>query len=297
MSDQSSPVTQPIVTTEQNQPVAQPQAAPVTQTPQNQPEKSAEFAALARKEKALRSRVIELKQKETEFKSREAGLISKERLTREPLAVLAELGIQPHQLAESLLNAPQPLSKTEVELAALKQEIASLRDEKKAEQESSVTQALKQIRVDAELVVNRDPRFELIKATGQVGEVVELIKGVYEKEGTILSLEEASQLVEDQLLEDKFKEIEKLSKLYKLQKRLQPQPAPAPAEPAAADPSQDSSALPPFRNRSMPAKVKARSELPPRQKIRTLNNSLTSTSRELSSRERAILAFNGKLTG
>jgi hypothetical protein len=297
MSDQSPPVTQPIVTTEQNQLVAQPQAAPVTQTPQNQPEKSAEFAALARKEKALRSRVMELKQKETDLKSREAGLISKERLTREPLAVLAELGIQPHQLAESLLNAPQPLSKAEVELATLRQEIASLRDEKKAEQESSVTQALKQIRVDAELVVNRDPRFELIKATGQVGEVVELIKGVYEKEGTILSLEEASQLVEDQLFEDKFKEIEKLSKLSKLQKRLQPQPAPAPAEPAAAASSSDSSALPQFRNQSMPAKVKVRDELPPRQKIRTLNNSLTSTSRELTSRERAILAFNGKLTG
>jgi hypothetical protein len=281
-------------------PETQPPAAADTQAPAEKPQALREAITkeqaeiYARKEKALLSRAKQLKAQEESLAARESGMVSRDRLAKEPLQVLAELGIKPHQLAESLLNAPQPLSRAEVELEALKAEIEGLKAAREQEAAGSVEQALSQIRVEAVNLVKADPRFETIQATGQTEEVVRLIKGVFDAEGTILSVEEAANMIETQLAQDEFKRYERLSKLSKIQKRLQPSaPAPGPVAPAQATEQKQV----PYRSTTrMPARVTPRDARPSKQ-VRTLSNSLTSSTRELSSRERAILAFSNKLTG
>lgn len=299
MSDQVQG--QPIapITTSSETRIAQP--APVAVQPPAQTEaKSAEFAALARKEKAIREASKAFKAEKAAWEADRANWVPKERLSKETLAVLAEAGIQPHQLAETLLNAPQPLSKAEVELETLKAKIASLEAAKAEETEGSVAQALRQIAVDATGIVKARPQeFEMLNAEGQAGidEVVSLMKGVFEQEGTILDIREAAQMIETQLEEDKFKEVEKLSKLSKLQKRLKPQPA---SQVPGAIPGEAQSQAPETKlnpKKGVSYKVKPRPQVSTSQKVRTITNSMTNTTRELSARERAILAFKGQLTG
>jgi hypothetical protein len=290
-----TPVVEPVAPTSSTQVGdAAAQAAAKAAEPAKITQQQAEI--YARKEKALLSRAKQLKQQEADLKAREAGMVSRDRLKQSPLEVLAELGIQPHEVAQSLLNAPQPLSKAEVELETLKQEIAALKAQRIEDSEGSVAQALQQIRTDTKELVARDPRFETIQATGQQEEVVTLIKAVFDKEGTVLSVEEAARLIEEQLEQDEFKRFERLSRLSKIQKRLKPQPAAEGSAPLQAGNPRSPETKPSYRTRSMPAKITPRDPRPIKQ-VRTLTNSLTSSTRELSSRERAILAFSNKLSG
>ncbi len=115
-------------------------------------------------------------------------------------------------------------------------------------------------------MVNSDPQFETIKATESVQDVVELIESTFHEgldddhpKGTVLTVEEAAQIVEDYLAD----EAEKLARLSKIQKRLAPK--------EQTPPKQDSSVQP--------------------QRQPTLTNGMTGApKREYSQRQRAMFA-------
>jgi hypothetical protein len=114
----------------------------------------------------------------------------------------------------------------------------------------------------------------MIKATGSHGEVVKLIQKVFDEDGILMTVEDAAKLVEEELVSEYLK----YSKLNKIAKKINPQPAPA-ASQAAAPASQQG----------------APSESPKQpQPAKTLSNNMAS-SRPLTARERAILAAEGKL--
>lgn len=247
---------------------------------------STQYAILARKEKAIRAKVQELKAKEDALKAQELASKDKSepnqsrsddfdlksRLVKDPMSVLNELGITYDQLTNSAAAQPTfeelRLSKLETELKA---EIKALRDAqdntKKSFEErdkQSYDQAISQITNEAKALVMSNPDFETIKETGSLNDVIDLIKQTFESDGILLTVEEAAREVEDHLVEEVMKTI----KIKKIQQRLQPA-----AKASEAEKPQD--------------------QAPKSQTMKTLTNAVAST-RPLTAKERAILAFRGE---
>jgi len=271
-----------------------PLEAKVEETPEKpieDPALSRQFAQLARQERALRAKAQQqeqaLKAREEALAAREAalsqkdqtyksGYFSKDTLKQDPLSILAQAGVSYEDLTQQILNQ-QPvdprLQNTINSLKSQIEELKSANEESKksyAEQQTQAYQAaVKQIGLDVKNLVNSDPNFEAIKATGSINDVVELITETYNKDGILLSVEEAAQQVEDYLIE----ETTKLTRLEKIKRKLQE------VAPTAA---------------SSTAKTSAETEPKQPQTMKTLTNA-ASSSRQLSAKERAILAFKGEL--
>lgn len=249
---------------------------------------SSQYAVLARKEKALRLRDQQLKQKEAALKAQEDALktpsepkfdsskyISKEDLMRDPIRLLLESGLTYDQLTEAAMNGPrqEDIALTS-ELKMLRDEIKALKGEqentKKSFEEQQITQrkqAERQITNDVKRLVSNDANFETIRETDSVSDVVELITRTFDEDGILLTVEEAAQQVEDYLVEEALK----ISRINKIQQRLQPKVPNAPT--------------------AVAQKTTAR---PEQSQMKTLTNAV-STARPLSAKERAIAAFEGKL--
>ncbi len=249
---------------------------------------SAQYAIIARKEKAIRQREQLLKDKEAAIKAKEDAskatsqassfdetkYVSKDKLSKDPFSVLTEMGLTYDQLTELALNGPKPKDIEMMnELKSLKEELKALKGESETTKKSFLdyqsqneSLGINQLTKQATLLVNSNPEFETIKETGSIGDVVDLIKQTLKEDGIVLTVEEAAQQVEDYLLEEALK----LAKIKKIQQRLAPK---APAAEAAA----------PVNSQ------------PKQQQLKTLTNAVGS-SRTLSARERAILAMEGKLS-
>lgn len=248
---------------------------------------SSHYANLARKEKALRARIAAqeatMKAKEAEMVAREEAIkakdaeystkyIPKERLTNDTLNALLDAGLTYDQITEAMLSQQsQPdftKSRAYVEMKAQIDEMKSSQDKtQKSFEEQKIKDynyAISQIRDDAAKLVYTDPNFETIKATNSVSDVVELIERTFREDGTILSVEEAALEVENHLVDEAMK----ISRLKKIQQRLQ--------------------------STSSTQSTTKTTEAPKQQQLKTLSNSVSS-SRQLSARERALLAFKGEL--
>lgn len=253
---------------------------------------SQHYAILARKEKALRAKVAAqesaIREKEASIKAQEEALkareleyqskyISKDRLSDpySALNTLTESGVSYEQITEALLNPQQATNnlalkqyqaKVEAELKSLREEQQKAIKAQEDNQNNQYKQALNQIHFDVKAEVNTNPEYEMIKATGSSRDVVDLIERVYKTDKILLTVDEACKEVEDYLMN----EAEKVFKVSKLQKRFQPAAsAPAPA----VKPGQSKEQL---------------------SQMKTLTNAVTS-SKKLSAKERAILAYQGKL--
>lgn len=244
---------------------------------------SAQYAQLARKEKAIRAKMQEIKTQEAnvkaqleQFKAQEARIAKLEalekRLGEDPLNVLLERGVSYDQITQQALNQP-----SESERAAksayeqlqnqIKQIQEAQENSKKLfedQQRQQYDQAVNQIRNQAKSLVESNPEFETIKETGSLEDVVDLIKQTFEADGVLMTVEEAAAEVENHLVEEAIK----IARLNKIQQRLKP----------------------------APAKVEApkQQDATPKQQPKTLTNAATAT-RPLSAKERAILAFKGQL--
>ena len=129
--------------------------------------------------------------------------------------------------------------------------------------------AIKQIESDVKSLVSQDSSYEAIRASKAEKDVVELIEETYKQDGVLLSTEEAAQMVEDYLVEQytKFTQLDKIKQKIELSKAktAQSNSVKQPSEPQQSQPT-----------------------------MKTLTNNVGS-SKPLTARERAILAFEGKL--
>lgn len=258
------------------------QAATPAQEPGKEP-LSAQYAQLARKEKAIRAQAQKVRADQAAIKAREDAIKAKEaemlgqyipksRISEDPLSVLSENGVSYDVLTQKILNAPSPeqqeLNRT---ISVLKQEIQSLRDEQSKNQKQyqdkqtqDYQQAIKQIKTEVVQLVKTNDSYEMVNSTNSVDDVVELIEKTFQKEGIVLSVDEATQAVEDYLTEEAIR----LAGLKKIQSRMKPAtPPPAQQAPTAGKQQQET---------------------------KTLTNA-AGTSRTISKRDRAILAFKGEL--
>lgn len=253
---------------------------------------SSQYAQLARREKALRAKSLEFKAKEDAFKAREEAIKAKEleyqtnyipksSLKEDALSVLSEVGVDNNDLIERLLNQPKSEDTQMIrEIRALKDEIKALKGEQETTKKSfqddkkqAYDQAIAQIDRDVRSLVKNNENFETITAMKQEREVVRLIESTFNEglgdeypAGTVLSTEEAAQIVEDYLVEEAMK----IAKISKIAKKLQPVSASTEQKKEVVGESQQI-----------------------KQQSKTLTNA-QSTTRKLSAKERAILAFKGE---
>lgn len=263
--------------------------APSEPTPEPKPPEteSSQFVALARRERALRAKA---QQQEQAFKAREEALakreaelqgskpdtsqyIHRDRIKANALAVLNEEGITYEQLTQQEIDRGQVPQAVQDRLALLEsriakqdEELANSRKQAQEQQGEAYRAAKQQITQDVTHIVKTNPDFETIKATNSIKDVVELIEETFREEGRIMDVEEAALEVENHLLE----EIDKLTELEKIKKRRE----------ARIATSQSPNTQSPTPKQPQPMK--------------TLTNA-TSSSRQLSARERAVMAFKGEL--
>lgn len=223
---------------------------------------SPQFAALARQRRALQVKERELADREKALSSQSPAQgdgIDLARLKSEPLSVLLENGVTYDQLTEAILANQEGSGP---ELQALKAELAALKegvDKRFTDKDTQAEQAvLAEMTKEATKLVAEGDAFELVRETGSIPQVMELIEKTYRKTGEVLDVQEALQLVEDELITESLK----LAALKKVQGRLQPEPPPAPQ--------------------------------PQQRQMRTLTNRDTAAV-PMSRKERALLAFTGQL--
>lgn len=261
--------------------------------PEETKDDSAErFAQLSRREKLLRAQKRELEAKEIALRAREEALAPKpqpevswkDRLKQDPMGLLAEAGMTYDDMVNNLLTQnpqDQSLRLIQQELKTIREDNIQLRQHLEQKEEASVKQALNQLRYDAEEMAKSYPdEYESILAAGEPAYqlIADEIEQYYYKHGKVLDLEKAATKVE-KFLEDSYVEF---AKLKKIQKRLTPSQEAAQAEVQSA-----------------PVKAPAIQTTP--KSTNTLSHTMTTSARApLSDRERkqrAILAFQGKLQG
>ena len=185
--------------------------------------------------------------------------------------VLSELGLTYDDITNQAIAQQSPewqafaqmKQEMQEELQKVREEQANTRKSYEQQQAQAYQQALGQIRNEARDLVKSDPSYEAIRATGSVNDIVQLIERTFNEEGTLMTVEQAAQAVEDYLTE----EATKLSKIEKIQKRLNAQTQ--------------------SPNNSKQQQVAT-------QQMKTLTNSM-GANKPLSARERALLAFKGEL--
>ncbi len=275
-----------VVQQQPNAPETQPEAA--QQPTEAEIQASKRFIALAKQEKALRAQKAELDRKQKEWDAKQSQVpqqtqldptkyVSRDELKANALQILADSGISYEELTQQLLSQPTVDPRVESQFNELKAEIQRLKEENENSKKQSVDKeteayqrAVTQISNDVKLLVAKDAAFETIKSLGAQKDVVDLIEQTYKDEGVLLTVQEACEMTEDFLV-DEYTKI--LTKNSKLKQRL-----------AQSDASKEQA-----------NSVKTSSENQPQQpQIKTLTNSIGS-SRQLSARERAILAARGEL--
>lgn len=265
--------------------VQSPAPKEATQPAKDETTLSAQYAQLARKEKQMQAKARELKALEMSLRAQSdaaqapkaqqpsGDYISKADLARDPWSVLSQNGISYEQLTQQALNAPSPeaLEQRQV-VSELRAELKSLRDAQENTQKSiqeSQTQyyqnAIKQLRMEANQLVQNDAAYEASKVYGKqaVDTIVKVIEDTYHDEDYIMSVEDAAKEVEDYFAEEAYK----LARLNKIQARFKAQTAPT-------------------TQQTEPQKQQSQ--------MKTLTNAHGS-SRPLSAKERAVLAFKGEL--
>lgn len=255
------------------------QAPTVEEQPPKQEEAiSPRMAALARHQKMLRQQQRSFEQQRQAFEAEKHAMRAKadkadawqQRLTQDPYSVMLEAGLTADQATALLLNQPNSSDQRVMLLEKELKELRAAQDDTSKRfsdnQNQQYEQAVNQIRNDVKILVDSDESFETIKALSAQDAVVDLIKATFEQDGTLMTNEEAAKEVEEHLLSEAMK----MAQIKKVKARL----------------------APPMEEQKEVQHQK--------QPMQTLSNRMVqSTAKPMSEKERkqrAILAFQGKLT-
>lgn len=217
---------------------------------------SSKFAALSRREKEIRkqSALLDARMQELESKLQQLNEVQtpveqvapeiplEYRLRSNPLQTLSEMGLDYDKLTQLALNDGKLTPDMQIELA--KSEIEekyskkieelenSLLEDKKSREQEKYNQVEQNFKADLTTFVNENSEYELIRANDAVSLVYEVIQDHYnetlskfgEQGAEILDLKEASDAVEDYLLE----QAKKMMEAKKIRSVLSPEVAQKP---------------------------------------------------------------------
>ena len=171
------------------------------------PDFSRQFAAIAKKERALRQREatvkdLEARIQELEGSSGKYGEI--ERLAKEnPAAILGQLGIDYDELTQQVINegSPTPEQGLKLENSKLRERLEKLEGVYESQREAAERQQLETARntlVDnVKTFVNNDDQYGLIQHNGAHELVAEVMQQHYIKTQEVMEYSKAARIVED----------------------------------------------------------------------------------------------------
>jgi hypothetical protein len=199
---------------------------------------SKKFAALSRKEKAMREREDQYSRKIEDLEHRLEEMNRKPepekkpeiplewRLKQNPLKALEEMGLGYDQLTELALNDGKLTPDLQMQLirSELENDYKSkfeelenrLQEREEAEVEAKYENAKHNFMSEIESAVASDEKYELINSSNGEELVYNVIEEHYNETGNILEIDEAAQAVEEYL----EAEVEKMLKLNKVSSRL-----------------------------------------------------------------------------
>jgi hypothetical protein len=168
---------------------------------------SPQLAAIAKQRRALQVKERELADREKALTTQPAGTaghIDPALLKSKPLRTLLDNGVTYDQLTQEILASQgnQELNELKAEIQALK---AGL-DQKFTDRDTQSRQAvLAEMRKEATNLVQTGDAYEMVRATGSLKDVMDLIERTYDTTGDVLEVSDALQLVEDELINDVLK--------------------------------------------------------------------------------------------
>ena len=199
---------------------------------------SKKFAALSRKEKAMREREDQYSRKIEDLERRLEEMNRKPepeknpeiplewRLKQNPLKALEEMGLGYDQLTELALNDGKLTPDLQMQLirSELENDYKSkfeelenrLQEREEAETEAKYENAKHNFMSEIESAVASDEKYELINSSNGEELVYNVIEEHYNETGNILEIDEAAQAVEEYL----EAEVEKMLKLEKVSRKL-----------------------------------------------------------------------------
>jgi hypothetical protein len=190
-----------------------------------------QYVALAKQRRSLQKERQAFEKEKADLVARgatPADAVAIADLKRNPLGMLRKAGLTLEDLTQAVVN-DRGDDQSYAEINALKAEIAALKEgvdkrftDARTQEEQ---QALAQMKREAtNLVAQSGETYELVRETGGIPIVMNLIERTYRKSGEVLQVSEALQLVEEELLAD----FQKRAALKKVQATFAPPPAPAP---------------------------------------------------------------------
>lgn len=210
---------------------------------------SPQLTALARREQKFRQQEQAFKAKQADFEAKQAEVANlstlKSKIAAKDFSALEELGVSYDEYTNYLLNKGETANPEVQAVNELREEINSLKNDQKKNEEKQFEQIKGQYRSDIKSLIAKDPRFESIKERGAEEHVLQHILDTFSEDGEVLTVEQAAQEVEDEIVEEAMS----MAKLKKVQAKLIPPPK---------------ATLPPPQQKTQP-------------QIRTLTQQMTST--------------------
>lgn len=266
--------TQPPSTVE-TQPVVSQEATPKSPALEINIDKG-RLEQLARQEKQLRVQAEQLKKERDELKTASEGRMTREEWTAQfRKEGPTQMGLTYDELGQTYLNQGDPKDQTIRELQTKIEELSvgqnKIVSQAEEAQKQAYSQALAQIDREAKNLVTKNDAYEVTRSQGAHGAITKLIELTYQDEGILMDVEEAAQQVEAYLEEEALS-------LFNNNKKLKAKITPT---------SQATS------GQSGEMKTQQTSKI---QGINTLTPAITqASSKPMSRRDRAVLAFEGKL--
>ena len=231
------------------------------------------IASMARKEKAAWQQVKALKAEKEALAKAQEGRMTKDEFVATLRQDPSKLGLSAEELAQVYINQNTPVDPT---IQALRSELAAIRAEqeafKKSQEDnvaSSYQQALKSIDSEARALIDKDDAYEVTRSQGAHAAVTKFIELTYHETGELMDTKEAAAAVEAEL---ERQAVDLYNKSNKLKAKIRP-PQEAPQQPATKQPNQ----------------------MQTQTKTLTHGMSQASSNNNLSRRDRAIAAFQGRL--
>lgn len=206
-------------------------AASPNPPPAQDPQVASKFAALARKERAIRQQAMQLKQQRAQM-AEEQAKIAKFNEAKDPISVLQSRGYSYADAAAQVLNQGQIAPETRI--SELQKQIEAERAAREAfqqerlEHEKTQAEAELKMQIDGfksqvqDYLKTNSEAYELINMHESQELVYSTIEEHFNRSGKLISIKEGADLVEDYL----SAQVEKSIKAKRLASKYAPVPAP-----------------------------------------------------------------------
>jgi hypothetical protein len=182
-----------------------------------------ERAAVAKQRRALQVKERELAAREAKIgQAPEGEFLSKADLIANPLKIF-DLGLTYDQLTEAILanqsGITPEIQSLKEELRRVKEDVTKTLTDRDVQAEQQV---LSQMKKEAQGLIQSGDDYEMVRETGSLPHVIDLIYRTYKKTGEVLDVRAALNLVETDLITETLK----VANLKKVRSKIAPDPVP-----------------------------------------------------------------------